>query len=235
MSIRILTGPVVGLLLVFLQGSCAFANRATIASSEEFKFPTPCTKDESRRKSRSEELQKIVQADQADRKNWSNLTPEEMAEVVVRDVVRRKRVGEIFGEGCFSKPEDYGAAALVFQHGDSPDHFYQVFVWAKRGVELGDAKQKDLMAIGIDRYLVNIGKKQLFGSQASQIMPGSCFCLQQVERTFPDERRTEFLRPTLRRALDWVDSLNLNKKCAPASECPEPLTTTPEGSIPGFW
>jgi hypothetical protein len=39
-----------------------------------------------------------------------------MQEMVKNDVLRRKRVGEIFGEGCFSKAQDFAAAALVYQH-----------------------------------------------------------------------------------------------------------------------
>lgn len=81
-----------------------------------------------------------------------------------RDLKRRKRVGEIFAEGCLKTADDFAAAAMIFQHGTSPDHFYQTFVWSKRGVDLGDDKQKKLVALAVDRYLVNIGHKQLFVS-----------------------------------------------------------------------
>src|ERR1700723_3309302 len=75
-----------------------------------------CREDQERQKSRSEELQRIVTEDQKDRLarpiDWNIVYP--------RDVVRIKRVGEIFAEGCFVTGQDYAAAALVFQHGDSP-------------------------------------------------------------------------------------------------------------------
>ncbi len=125
---------------------CASASYAEQADSH-----MPCQADKARLEIRSKELTAIVQADQDDRKNWERKTEGEMIEIAKRDVVRRKRVGEIFGEGCFSKSSDYYAAALVYQHGDTPDHFFQTFVWSKRAVELGDPSQKRLMALGIDR------------------------------------------------------------------------------------
>ncbi len=197
---------------------------------------SPCAEDGARRKARGDELQKLVRADQEDRKDWQAWTPAESANVGLRDLARRKRVGEIFGEGCFSTAEDYAAAALIFQHGDAPDHYYQVFVWARRAVELGDSKQKDLMAIGLDRYLVSVGRKQLFASQAFQSGPGGCFCLQPVEPSFSDEKRGEWTERTLKGGFQWVDSLNAAaKKCPPAQECAKPLAPSPRGSVPGFW
>ena len=74
---------------------------------------------------------------------------------------------EILGEGCFKSAEDYAAASLIYQHGDSPDHFFQAFIWALRAVQLGDFQQKSLVAMTVDRYLISSGKKQLFGTQAS--------------------------------------------------------------------
>ncbi len=121
-----------------------------------------------------------------------------MIEVQKRDETRRKRVGEIFGEGCFSTSEDYAAAALVYQHGDTPDHFFQTYIWSKRAV-------------------VNTGHKQLFGSQAMRPGPteSTCWCLDQIEKTFPDKRR--------------------KGKTCPNIECEAKLKPSPKGTVPGFW
>ena len=59
----------------------------------------------------------------------------------------------------FKLAHDYSAAALVNQHGDVPDHFFQTFIWSKRAVELGDLTQKHTTALGLNRHLVNIGPK----------------------------------------------------------------------------
>lgn len=55
----------------------------------------------------------------------------------------------------------------MYQHGDVSDHYYLAFMWALRSVALGNEDVKSLVALTVDRYLVSIGKKQLFGSQAS--------------------------------------------------------------------
>lgn len=158
-------------------------------------------------------------------------------EVAKRDVERRKRVGEIFGEGCFTKAEDFAAAALVYQHGDVPDHFLWAFIWAKRAVELGDISQKRLMALAIDRYLVNIGHKQLFASQAIRpgMNPSTCWCLQQVESRFPDKRRKDIAGKTLSEAFDWLKELNADNSSCPQEQCKQQLQGSPMGTVPGFW
>ncbi len=216
---------------VMLNIRCASTSRAS--STGAYK---PCHDDNPRQLARSQELAAIVQADQIERKDWEHKSIDQMMDVVKRDVERRKRVGEIFGEGCFSKAEDYAAAALVYQHGDTPEHFYQTFIWSKRGVELGDANQERMIALGIDRYLVNIGKKQLFGSQATipDMKSNQCWCLQQVETNFPDKRRKEVAGKTLSEAYDWVKQLNAGKQC-PTVECSAHLDPSPKGTVPGFW
>lgn len=217
-----------GLSKIFIALACLLLNWAHATP------PKPCLQDAPRRKLRAAELQKIVQADQEDRQHWQNFDPSPWAEVAQRDLLRRQRVGEIFGEGCFSTAPDYASAALVFQHGETPDHFYQVFIWSKRGVELGDSTQKQMMALGLDRYLVSLGKKQLFGSQAFQLSQNQCFCLQQVEESFSEARRKEYTL-TLSERLEWVAQLNKDKECGPPSQCLEDLDPTPPGSVPGFW
>jgi hypothetical protein len=179
---------------------------------------------------RATEIQTIVKADQDDRTNMQ-ITPE----TVARDKTRRMRLGEIFGEGCFQTAADFSAAALVYQHGNAPEHFFQTFIWSKRAVELGDPSQKRMMGLGLDRYLVNTGRKQLYASQASKPNEKSCWCLEPVEKTFPDANRKAQTDRSLKEAFQWVDELNKNTSCPAAQECEKPLANTPEGSIPGVW
>lgn len=215
------------LVLLFFITSC------TSAQTDNY---IPCNQDPQRLEVRSKELAQIVKADQDDREDFQSKTPEEMQKMVKNDVVRRKRVGEIFGEGCFSKAQDFAAAALVYQHGDVPEHFFQTFMWAKRAVELGDHTQQRMMALGIDRYLVNTGKRQLFGSQATKdgLTAEACWCLQQVEESFPDQVRKSQAGKNLKEALEWVQELNAGKSC-PTQECTKELQPSPKGTVPGFW
>lgn len=211
--------------ILFLTG-CASVTQVQASSS--FKH---CHEDPERQAVRSQELRKLVKEDQSDRTppiDWQRVSP--------RDEARRKRVGEIFGEGCFRSTEDYAAAALVYQHGNVPDHFFQTYLWAKRAVELGDSSQKRLMAMGIDRYLVNIGHKQLFATQASKPTMNDCWCLEELEKSFPEKKRVELSQKSLAEALQWVDSLNENRlSCKPAKFCTKGLKDSPRGTVPGFW
>jgi hypothetical protein len=213
------------LLLILILTNSAFAR------AEMFRT---CDQDSIRQQSRSRELQEIVKADQEDRSgpfdsiDWFKILP--------RDEARRKRVGEIFGEGCFKTAADYSAAALVYQHGNIPDHFFQTFLWAKKAVELGDPSQMWLMAAGIDRYLVNIGSKQLFATQASIPSEEKCWCLDPVENSFPEARRVEYAKRGMTAALQWVNELNKDKPgCEKASICNLTRKNSPVGSVPGFW
>lgn len=193
-----------------------------------------CQYDSKRKERRSRELQRLVIEDQADRNlpaekiDWRKIEP--------RDEARRKRVGEIFGEGCYATAADYAAAALVFQHGNSPDHFFQTYLWAKRAVELGDVSQKSLMAKAIDRYLVNTERKQLYATQANKKNTDICWCLEKVETTFPDDMRTALTQRTLSESLQWIDSLNADhQQCIPAKFCAKNLKDSPRGTVPGVW
>lgn len=194
-----------------------------------------CLNNPKKLNKRSIEMQKLVSEDQKDREDMDSLSAEELIQLDKRDLKRRKRVGQIFAEGCFHQASDYSAAALIYQHGDTPDHYYQAFIWANRAVEEGDQKEKQLASLAIDRYLVSKGKKQLFASQVfSSEATRGCFCMQQVEESFPDSYRKEYSGFEIQKRIDWLISLNEGKNC-PDIECSMTLAPTPKGSLPGFW
>jgi len=193
-----------------------------------------CHLDKDKQLLRSKELAEIVKADQDARKNFQNMSQEDMQKMSIDDSKRRMRIGEIFAEGCFSAAEDYAAAALVFQHGVVPEHFFQTFLWAKKALELGDNKQMRLMALGLDRYLVNSGYKQLFASQATKPNSEKCWCLHQIEKRFPENIRKKYMGNTLEKQISWVNELNKGQSC-PNVYCGQNLKKTPRGTVPGFW
>lgn len=188
-----------------------------------------CDEDAARHAARAKELAAIFEADQADRK------PPYPKDLAFRDRARRARVGEIFGEGCLVTAADYLAAAMVFQHGDRPDHYFQTFLFSLRGAALGDSKQKRNAALGIDRYLVHTGKRQLFASQAFKAGSDPCWCLEPIEPSFPEALRKEYMGTTLKEQLQWVDSLNHGTSCGPAKACAHDLAPSPKGTVPGLW
>lgn len=173
----------------------------------------------------------LAAEDQTDRQgeiDWKTVTP--------RDIQRRIEVAGLFARGCLATAADYGAAATVFQHGDTADHAYQAFVWSKRGVDLGDEKQKWWMAAAADRYLVRIGQKQLFATQFSKNDSDPCWCMEPVEESFSDSKRAEFTKKTLAKSLEFLKDLNKNApSCAATRSCTAPRKPSPMGTLPGFW
>jgi TPR repeat protein len=194
----------------------------------------------SQQKRISLELQQLVTLDQLDRNiKQDNLLSEKVdwKKITKRDLERRKRVKEIFSEDCPHSSKDYLAAALIYQHGDTPAHYYQAYLWAKKAVEQGDNSGKDLEALTIDRYLVSIGRKQLFGSQflLTTVKPHkTCFCRQSVEMSFPDSLRKAYSGYTLKERYDknveiWkMQNLSIR-------QCKDNLKPTPRNTIPGLW
>lgn len=198
----------------------------------ESEFRT-CLDDSAHQARRSQELKQLEEQDQADRKgpfesiDWEKVRP--------RDLERRIRVAAIFAEGCINSAADHGYAALIYQHGDSPGHFYQAFIWANKAVQLGDDSKRWLTAAALDRYLVKSGQKQLFGTQFG-MNAAKNWCLEPLEKSFPEARRFEYLKMNLRESI----AIFLNFYSSPLTpedvqNCSTQLIDTPLGSVPGFW
>ena len=193
-----------------------------------------CPEDPPRQLLRSQELQEIVKADQADRQipgaqiDWNRVS--------AADEVRARRVAEIFAEGCFQTAKDYAAAALVFQHGVVPDHYYQAYLWSQKALSLGDQTQKLMVANAIDRYLMSLGYKQLFGAQSFRNSPGSCHCLGPTEEQFPDSIRIRICGQALADRIGQLHKSNQdNSVCSKVLYCDKDLKAPPKGLFPGIW
>ncbi len=218
---------------------CAAIARAGDPALPGVKFkssdrPVPCPADLQR--ARSAELQKLEDEDQADRQgpidsiDWKVVGP--------RDDARRARVAEIAAEGCLSSAKDYAAAALVYQHGATSDDYLHAFAWFKKAVDLGDDSQKAMLAKGADRYLVSLGFKQLYATQASKpsMNPSDCWCLEPVAQAMSEAQRAKYAERTLKESFSWVDKLNdQREKCLPARYCGKDLKDPPKGTLPGLW
>ncbi|KTC83719.1 hypothetical protein [Legionella brunensis] len=194
-----------------------------------------CVNNPDLQASRSKELQTLLEADQKDRESdWSQLTPEELQQIEENDLNRRKRVGEIFGEGCISTSKDYFAAYLIYQHGDIPDHYYQAFLFALRAAEHHHQEGGQSTANALDRYLISIGHRQLFGTQYFSESLGGCFCIEPVEASFPDTIRLSHAHQSLQERYDKLALINEGKQCS-NQDCEHDLKPSPKGTVPGFW
>jgi hypothetical protein len=181
----------------------------------------------------SAEIARLVTADQTDRKRTP--TYAEWPRVRAADLERRTRISTLVAAGCLSTAADYGSAALIFQHGDAPEDYLQARSLAERAVALGDPSKKDLVALAVDRYLVSTTHKQLFGSQSFRLGDDPCWCLHQVESTFPDDHRVDYVGRTLEQQRDRVRAMNSSTSGCTKVECDKELLPTPKGSVPGVW
>ena len=121
-------------------------------------------------KENNAELRALVEADQAARRrDMSEISDAERQalwkRIVADDAARRARIAEIVAAGGAKTGEDYFAAALVYKHGDQLDDFAKAREYAAKAVELGNERGRWLAAAAWDRWLVNAGYPQRFGTQ----------------------------------------------------------------------
>lgn len=111
----------------------------------------------------NKELAMLYQADQADRKgadiDWNVVAP--------RDAARQQRVRKLADAGKLKHSADFLHAAMVYQHGATPDFHQQAQLWALRAVELdpANAPARWLACAAEDRWLHMSGKPQVWGTQ----------------------------------------------------------------------
>ncbi len=156
-----------------------------------------------------------------------------------RDLRRRQEVSALFAEGCFTAGRDYHNAALIFQHGTAPDHFYQVWLWARRAVELGDESAAWLIPRAVDRYLMNSGYKQLYATNlvteqfySADGSGAETWCVWPNVAAFDDARRTAGGGATLTAQIERARRMNDGRE---SGVCPLDLPDPPQGLFPGVW
>lgn len=149
------------------------------------------------------ELLDLYDQDQGDRRgaiDWDSVAP--------RDEARRKRVDEIVKAGGAKVADDYYHAAMVFQHGNTPEEIKKAHEWARRAVELDpdhdDAKW--LAAAAEDRYLMYQDKPQKYGTQFRKI--DGKWVLWEVDPSVTDEERARWNVPPLSQARERAARMN---------------------------
>lgn len=108
----------------------------------------------------NEELARLARQDQEDRRgsiDWSVVIP--------RDQAREKRVKELYVSGALHTGTDYYNVAMVLQHGTSADDMLLAHDLCVVAIIKGENRAKWLAAASEDRFLMNIGRPQRFGTQ----------------------------------------------------------------------
>jgi hypothetical protein len=78
---------------------------------------------------------------------------------------RRAEIRQLLADGKITSGEDFSDAALIFQHGQTPDDFLLAHVLAVEGLIRGGSADKWITAATLDRYLLAMNRPQVFGTQ----------------------------------------------------------------------
>ena len=124
-------------------------------------------------------LRALFVADQRDRgvplaDDGVNMLPKDQArmlpsydqekELPQRDEERREQARLLLAKPGLSAA-DYYYAAFLFQHGQKSDDYLLAHILATNAIALGYERAKWISAATLDRYLQQIGQKQVFGTQ----------------------------------------------------------------------
>ena len=154
----------------------------------------------------NKELQSLYEQDQADRKDFKTFAQQKRQDMGERDRIRRQRVEELLQSEPLESPEDYFHAAMIFQHGDSLEYYWQAHELAKKGAELGHRFCRWLTAASYDRWLMHQGKPQKYGTQ--YMSREGRWILYEVDPATTDAERAEFNVPPLSQALERAEEMN---------------------------
>ncbi len=157
------------------------------------------------------ELEELYKADQAERDDaFFNQTPEKIGELIVRDARRRQRVKDIVSKETLGSAEDYYHAAMVLQHGDTPEDFLMAHELATVAAFKGHKQGAWLCASASDRFLHSIGRPQRFGTQFTRKDDGP-WTQEPFDRSMNDAIRKEYGVHTIAEQAKKLEEMNKKK------------------------
>lgn len=154
------------------------------------------------------ELRRMYEEDQADRSqphdqmNW-----EEISE---RDRQHRERVTEMLEAGLVKTANDHWHAAMIFQHGGTPEDAKKAHELAKKATELNPEHRNArwLSAAAWDRYKMYLGEPQWYGTQFRRGEDGIWYLYDVDENAVTDEERKAMGVPTLEESRQQAAEMN---------------------------
>ena len=154
----------------------------------------------------NKELQALYEQDQADRKGFACFDPYQRQRMLQRDGARRQRVEALLASEPLLDPEDYFHAAMIFQHGETPEHFLLAHTLAYKGAKQGYPACFCLMAAAYDRTLMSQRHAQKYGTQ--YIIRERRWTLYDVDPTTTDAQRARWDVPPLAQCLQRAEEMN---------------------------
>lgn len=150
-------------------------------------------------------IDKLYLSDQEDRKNneinnWSIVSK--------RDEFRRKRVGQLIDSNKIISAKDYAKAAMIFQHGVDSSDYLKAVEFMKTAMKIDSTVNKSLFAAATDRYLLSIGKPQVYGTQYIQEGNGTWELKNYDTTAISDEEKKRFGVGSLNEQMEKLKELN---------------------------
>ena len=107
------------------------------------------------------ELSQLFKIDQTEREG----SKVDYTALYKHDMERRALLRHFLADGKVETGNDYYHAAMVLQHGDTPDDYLLAHVLAVTAIERGNREARWLSAATLDRYLRSIWQPQVYGTQ----------------------------------------------------------------------
>ena len=152
----------------------------------------------------SGELARLFTEDQADRMadpiDWEVVQP--------RDKARLARIKQLYRGQKLQTGLDYFHAAMVLQHAHDTDDYLLAHEFCVVAISKGVERAKWLAAASEDRFLVNSGRLQRFGTQYQVDSATGRWSLQEVGPGVEDSLRSALNVPPLLRAQTHADEMN---------------------------
>ena len=142
------------------------------------------------------ELARMYAEDQSDRRDAEKIGWEKISE---RDAVRLARAKAIYRADGLKTGGDYFHTAMILQHSHESGDYLLGHELCIVAIGKGEERAKWLAAATEDRYLMDIGRPQRFGTQYRPEPPGSDgpIRLYRVDDAVTDGLRREFKAPSL--------------------------------------
>jgi hypothetical protein len=154
------------------------------------------------------ELARLYLEDQADRNPPATAPSDFFDGMEARDRARRNRVMALYNGDQLRTGSDYFHAAVILQHGDTPEDYLLAHELSVVALTLGEARAEWWAAATLDRFLVSIGRPQRFGTQSHFDPTEQAYRMQPVEPGVTDVVRQLLGVPIMEEAQARVAELN---------------------------
>ena len=171
------------------------------------------------------DLYELYEADQADRRT----PPIDWTLVSRRDSLRRMAVGEMLLAGEIRTADDFYHAAMVYQHGESPESFLLANWLTREAVRLDSTHEPARQMVGMthDRYLWHIDRPQVYGTQVRMAEDGLWTFEPFDPDAVTDEERANVGSLPLQAKYEWLEQRNAAIRAERESNREGPSTSEP--------